>query len=145
MRVITSDSTGRFALIKQHLLEVKSTSNTCSTMAPPKKTWTAEAAKKVNTSVLTDHFKKLKTKRRRGWSKKCSGNLHSHVIMVTKKPPPPEPNSTSFAKKRAVEEAPDRSNSKEKKRRTNWGEGDAKVKLNTATKEWDSGRKCGRI
>ena len=65
--------------------------------------------------------------------------------MVTKKLLPPEPNNTSVAKKRAEEEAPNRSNPKEKKRRTNWGEGDAKVKIDTAIRERHAGRKCGLI
>ena len=112
-------------------------------MAPPKKTWTAEAANKTNNSVLTDHFAKLKTKRRRGRRKKYSGYLHSHVILVARKPPPPDPNNTSVAKKRAAEEVPNRSDFKEKRSRKNWGEGGAKVKLDTAIKEWDAGRKCG--
>ena len=114
-------------------------------MAPPKITWTAEAEKKANSSVLTDHFVKLKIKRRIGRPKTCAGNIHSFVIVVTKKPTPPENNNTSVEKKRASEQAPHGSDSKEKKRKTNWVEGDAKVKLDKAIKEWDYIIKCGLI
>ena len=47
--------------------------------------------------------------------------------------------------KRADEEVTNKSNSKEKSYREKWGEDEEKVKLDTAIKEWNTGRKCGLI
>jgi hypothetical protein len=116
-----------------------------STMAPPKETWTAKAAKAFHNSFLPDL-----TRSRPGRPNKQAGNLASDNIEVLTKrggpvPQPKKPPSkptTGVEKKRAPEDAPKGNDSKVKKRRTNWGEADAKVKLNTAIKEWDG--KTGR-
>jgi hypothetical protein len=108
-------------------------------MAPPKQTYkTEEAAKASNNSLLKQFFKSTK----KGRPKKADGD--TTVVTRKKKPGPvPHPNSKkpppkpapSEAKKRASAKDPEGEYYKVKKRRTNWGEGVAKEKLDAAIKE----------
>jgi hypothetical protein len=110
-------------------------------MAPPKSTYkTEQEAKAKDNTFIKQYFKSTK----KGRPKKADGD--TPLVTRKKKPgpvahlkkPPPKP-APSEGKKRASEEAPDGAPDgvyfKVKKKRTNWGEGTAKVKLDAAIKE----------